>query len=310
MQVLVLGGTRFIGRAIVDALLPDCDVTVLNRGSRNLWDSAVGQVVADRDRPVDTAVLAGRLFDVVVDVSGTTPAHVENVLNVIPNRSVTRYVFISSASVYNRSASNPPFIESDLADGDVVTWGEYGTDKAECESLLEVSDLGELTVLRPPYVYGPRNSEPREQFIWARILSNRPVYVPGPEPVEIQFCHAGHLGAVVRAACTGQLPPDTYNVGGRESHTFEQYVDLLGAVAGKVPEKVIVSDQSVRPREYFPFRKADLTLDVSKIAGTGAVLEGPDLATGMAEALDWFRESGEIVYKPTDLERLWQRTGP
>lgn len=308
MRILVLGGTRFIGRAIVDALLPDCEVTVLNRGSQPLWDSAVNQVVADRDRPIDAAVLAGRSFDTVVDVSGTVPAHVEHILNVLADCGRTKYVFISSASVYNRSASKPPFAESDLADGDVVTWGEYGKDKAMCESLLEASDLDALTILRPPYVYGPRNNEQREQFIWARILSDRPVYVPGPEPVEIQFCHVGYLAAVVRAACAGHLAPDAYNVGGHESHTLEQYVDLLGAVAGRAPEKVIVTDQSVRPRDYFPFRKADLTLDVGKIADTGAVAEAPGLAAGMAETLDWFRSSGEIEYQPTDLERQWQQT--
>lgn len=279
MRVLVLGGTQFIGRAIVSALLGEHDVTVLNRGRRPLWDPAIQQIIADRDRPIDSGVYAESRYGAIVDVSGTAPHQIQNILDATPSLADAHYIFISSASVYDRTNSNPPFAETDAADGDAI-WGGYGHDKAACEKLLGKANLGSLTVLRPPYVYGPRNNEQREQFIWARILSDRPVYVPGPEQVEIQFCYVDHLAAVVSASCAGTLPTGTYNLGEHAFYSLGDYIDLLGEVAGKKACQIEVTDTTIRPRDYFPFRKADLTLDVTKI-GASAVPSGPTLEVGM-----------------------------
>ncbi|MEO3796959.1 NAD-dependent epimerase/dehydratase family protein [Nonomuraea sp. B10E15] len=298
MRILVLGGTRFVGRAIVDALLHDHEVSVLNRATRPLWDRRLTQLVADRnDAGQMCRALTAARYDAVVDVSGTEPAHISNTIRALPRRESVRYVYISSAAVYNRLSADPPFAENDRADGDAI-WDGYGEAKAACETLLrDAFPSGSLTILRPPYVYGPHNAEQREQFLWARMLSGRPVLVPGDGGTRIQFIDARALARIVVTACEGRLVPDVYNVGERSTYSFLEYLHILARVAEIVPRLVMVTDTSIRARDYFPFRDAELTLDVSKLAATG-VMEGSHLVEGLAETLAWFRRHGELKHAP------------
>ena len=304
MRILVLGGSQFIGRAIVEALVDEHEVSVLNRGTRPIPDSRVDQLNGDRNerRQIASALTVG--YDVVVDVSGTERGQIESVLAALPGLAGTRYVFISSAAVYNRDRATPPFKEGDPDDGDTM-WGGYGKAKAACEGALRTVDLGALTILRPPYVYGPRNYEQREQFLWARMMTGQPVFVPGTGDTRIQFCHVHALARVVAAACSGTLAPGVYNVGERRDYTFDEYLAILGEVAGCTPRLVYVSDESVPPRDYFPFRKVDFTLDVSRLT-RARVSTDTDLTAGLAETLAWFRRSGVIVNEPTPQELVWR----
>jgi 2'-hydroxyisoflavone reductase len=307
MKVLVLGGTRFIGRAIVDALLPSHEVSVLNRGTQPLWDSRITQLTADRTEAGQVAAVLGGRYDAVVDVSGTEPAHIGNVLKAMPQLDGTAYVFISSAAVYNRVEATPPFREGDRADGDDI-WGGYGEAKAACEDLLrEAVPEGQLTILRPPYVYGPRNTEPREQFLWARILGGQPVFLPGEGSTRIQFLHAEVLAGIVASACEGHLAPGTYNVGERRDYSFREYLSVLAEVAGTEARLVDAPDTSVRARDYFPFRDAELVLDVDRLTAADVVLD-LDLGRGLAGTLRWFREHDGIHDEPTPVEQAWRAT--
>ena len=150
MNILVLGGSRFVGRAIVDALVDRHDVTVLNRGTRSFSDERVRQLVADRTDPAQLgAVLGGQVYDAVVDVSGTEPLHVKNVLPALAWQGGSPYVYVSSAAVYDRTRATTPFRESDPDGGDGI-WGDYGYNKASCERLLRTALGNRLIVLRPP----------------------------------------------------------------------------------------------------------------------------------------------------------------
>ncbi|GAA1987660.1 NAD-dependent epimerase/dehydratase family protein [Kitasatospora viridis] len=307
MKVLVLGGTRFIGRAVVDALVDDHRVTVLNRGTRPPADPRVAQLRADRNEPAQVAAAlrgSGGGFEAVVDVSGLEAGQVRGVLDALPPGAAPRYVFVSSAAVYRRPPGAGPAREDEPAPGDPV-WGEYGTDKAACERLLAERCAGPLTVLRPPYVYGPRNTEQREQFLWARMLAGRPVFVPGAGESRVQFCHAEDLARTVRAACTGELAAGTYNVGEGRDHSFLEYLDLLATVAGVTPDLVPAPDQQVPAREYFPFRRLDLTLDTARLTAAGHPVER-ELAAGLAGTLDWFRAHGGLDDRPTPRELSWR----
>lgn len=303
MRVLVLGGTRFIGRAIVDALLPQNEVTVLNRGKQQLWDERIAQLVADRGELVEMASALTDRYDCVVDVSGIEPAYVRNALRVLDKMP---YIFVSSAAVYERELSGPPFGEDDPGGGDPI-WGGYGQAKAACEAILRRALGDEVTILRPPYVYGPRNNEQREQFLWARILDRQPIFVPGDGSTTIQFCHVDALSRTVVAACQGELPVGTYNVAESRIYTFMDYLQLLGKVAGVEPLLCEITNKAVPARNYFPFRQADLTLQVGRLAAAGVMPDIP-LADGLAETFAWFNENGGFEDVPTTQERLWRQS--
>ncbi|WP_185111730.1 NAD-dependent epimerase/dehydratase family protein [Nonomuraea rubra] len=161
-----------------------------------------------------------------------------------------------------------------------------------------------MTILRPPYVYGPRNAEQRELLPWARMLSGRPVFVPGDGSTRIQFVDARMLARIVVTACEGRLVPDVYNVGEHTTYSFLEYLHILGHVAEVAPRLAMVTDTSVRPRDYFPFRDAELTLNVNKLAAAG-VEEDSVLTKGLADTPAWFRRHGDLTYIPTSQEREW-----
>ncbi|HEY1175138.1 MAG TPA: NAD-dependent epimerase/dehydratase family protein [Phytomonospora sp.] len=296
MRVLLLGGTRFIGRRVASRLLDGHAVTLLNRGSDPLWDRDLRRVTADRTDAAATAAAMSGDYDVVVDISGTRPGHLAGALG-FPGR----YVYLSSAAVYDPASAGLPYRESDPAGGDPV-WGGYGHDKAACERLLTGAYGERLTVLRPPYVYGPFNDLPRESFVWARLLRGEPVFVPGDGDTLIQFCHVDALAEVVAAAVEERLNPGVYNVAESTPYSLAAWVRILGEAAGTAALMSPVDDRRVEAREYFPFRDLDLVLDTTLIDASG-VLPYVPLPAGAASTFRWFEENGGLAFEPTAYER-------
>src|SRR4051812_34009720 len=105
MRILILGGTQFLGRHVVDAALErGHDVTLFNRGqTRPELFPDVERLRGDRDG--DLSALDGRAFDAVVDTSGYVPRIVGRTLEALPD--VGHYTFVSSISVY-ADLSTPP----------------------------------------------------------------------------------------------------------------------------------------------------------------------------------------------------------
>src|SRR6266700_7445087 len=112
MRILVLGGTQFVGRQVVDAALErGHDVTLFNRGqTRPELFSGVEKLRGDRDG--DLAALEGRAFDAVVDTSGYVPRIVRMTLDALGD--IGHYTFVSSLAVYADFAT-PPTEESPVA---------------------------------------------------------------------------------------------------------------------------------------------------------------------------------------------------
>lgn len=235
-------------------------------------------------------------FDCIVDVSGTDPTMLDVALAVPSIASCPRYVFISSASVYDRTYSQLPFRETAQGGGDSI-WAEYGSLKWDCEERLRAKRRGGLYILRPPYVYGPHNPDLREQFVWSRTLNGRRVPVPGDGLRKLQFCYVRDL-----ADCVANLvemdgsSAGIFNIAGDEVVTQRQYVELCAKVAGTGADLQHVFQAGLKAREYFPFRDADFYLDVSKIR-QAKVYSPTTLEAGLAETLEWFREN-----QPGDLE--------
>jgi 2'-hydroxyisoflavone reductase len=129
MHLLVLGGTRFVGRAVVDrALQVGAEVTLFNRGQTapELYpqlETVIG------DRTADLSALAGRRFDAVIDCAAYDPAVVALSVDALRD-SVDRYVFVSSVSVY-ADQSVPPVEGAALLADD-----SYGGRKAACERVV------------------------------------------------------------------------------------------------------------------------------------------------------------------------------
>ncbi|GAA2583384.1 SDR family oxidoreductase [Dactylosporangium fulvum] len=196
MRMLVIGGTRFVGRHIVeDALSRGHDVTLLHRGQtgKDLFPAA-RHVLADRNR--DLSVLADGAWDVTIDVSGYFPRQVREIADALDERA-GRYVYVSSVSVYDRP--KPGFREDaplrELVDPTIeeVTDETYGALKAACERVaVERFGTGTL-ILRPTYVVGPHDHLSRFTWWVERVARGGEILAPGLPEAPIQVIDARDL---------------------------------------------------------------------------------------------------------------------
>jgi len=204
MRLLVLGGTRFVGRAVVDAALAaGAEVTLFNRGQTAPALYPHLETVLG-DRTADLSALTGRRFDVVIDCAGYEPTVVARSAHALTD-AVDRYVFVSSVSVY-ADQTTPPVEGATLLDDD-----SYGGRKATCERVVLGHYGDRALIARPGLIVGPH--DPTERFAYwpRRFTRGGPVLAPGDPADPAQLIDVRDLAAwLVGAAATG-----VYNVVGR-----------------------------------------------------------------------------------------------
>ncbi len=212
MKLLLLGGPRFLGRAITDAALEHGhELTFFNRGTTNpeLYPE-VERIVGDRKEGLDA--LAGRKWDAVVDTCGYLPRDVRASVEVLAASSV--YCFISSISVY-ADFSVPTHEESSVAKlgdlpDDEVTNESYGPLKALCESAVRDVFGERALVVRPGLIVGPHDPTGRFTYWPHRIARGGEVLAPGPPERPTQVIDVRDLAEWTISLCEAQ-ESGTYN---------------------------------------------------------------------------------------------------
>ena len=187
MRILIIGGTGTISSAITRQLAAaGHDIWLLNRGNRNdEVPSNVKQIIADiNDEPTVLAGLPSEPFDAVCQFIGFLPQQVERDIRLFRGRT-RQYVYISSASAYNKPAANHVITEgTTLAN---PHW-EYSRNKIACEELLmrEYRETGfPVTIVRPSHTYCERavplsvHGLKGSWQVLRRMLDGKPVIVHG-----------------------------------------------------------------------------------------------------------------------------------
>jgi 2'-hydroxyisoflavone reductase len=190
MRILVVGGTRFVGRHVVQTALDrDHEVTLLHRGRTgpDLFPAAE-HLVADRDG--DLAVLDGRGFDATVDVCAYRPTQVHHLADALGGRG-GQHLFVSTVSAYVPPTG--PGITEDAElhtppDPEVteVTDDTYGPLKVACEQAAAARHGDGLLVIRPTYVVGPHDYTWRFPYWVHRIAAGGRVLCPGDPEAPMQ----------------------------------------------------------------------------------------------------------------------------
>ncbi len=265
-KILVIGGSGFVGRTLVPSLLAGgYKVSLLNRGNRVM--KGITQYAADREniRQMQEAAESAGNFDVVIDTSSYNRRHTEIAWDVFSGKT-KHWIHLSSAAVYKEIADGYPG-ESDEIGGAVV-WGEYGVEKSQAdEFLIAHASKVPVTVLRPPYLYGPGNDNDRETFVWSRVLQGRPVIIPGNGKTCVQFLHVDDLVSAVHAVMEHRREVAVYNVGADERLMFREWVAMVAGITGASCAGVVAGNHAARwrPREYFPFRDYACCVEVGLI---------------------------------------------
>lgn len=238
-RVLVIGGTLFIGRALVDQLLErGDDVVLMHRGKGTPFGSRTREIQCDRNDSASVrAALNGTRFDVVYDnvydwQRGTTADQVSTAAIAVSD-GLRRYVFMSSVAVYGEGGEydeGGALVPSDYAN-------PYSAQKADTErALFDLHRQKSIPVstLRPTFVYGPHNPFEREAFFWDRLLAGRPIVIPEDGLRRMQWVHSHDVArAAVLAANDDVAIGRAYNLASYPPITQIEFVELLARIAGR-----------------------------------------------------------------------------
>ena len=191
MNVLIVGGSNFLGPHVIDALLlREHRVTAFNRG-RNPAQARPGVEHVVGDRATDLERLRGRKFDAVVDTCGYFPRIVALSVEMLAP-SAASYVFVSSISVYV-DPIGPPRDETSqvatIADPSIeeITPESYGPLKALCEKAVINGASGRALVVRPGLIVGPLDPTDRFTYWPHRAALGGEMLVPGEPAHNISF---------------------------------------------------------------------------------------------------------------------------
>ena len=191
MDILILGGTVFLGRALVEAAQESGHrLTLFNRGRSNpgLFP-AIEHIQGDRAS--DLSLLEGRRWDAVIDTCGYVPRLVRASARQLKS-FVGQYTFISTLSVY-ADTSGPGVDENSpvgtMADPSLedVTGGSYGPLKALCEQVVSEEMEGRSLLVRPGLIVGPFDPTDRFSYWPWRVSRGGDVLAPGRPERLIQW---------------------------------------------------------------------------------------------------------------------------
>ncbi len=237
MKILILGGTRFLGRFLTEsALKQGHEVTLFNRGKENpeLFPE-VEKLLGDRGS--DLSALEEGEWDAVIDTCGFVPRVVRESAKLLAERA-GHYTFISSASVYDELES--PGIDEDhpvgrmsLPDAEEMTEGMtnppaneyYGELKFLCEQEVEQQYRGRSLIVRPGLIVGPYDFTGRFSYWVNRVAKGGKVLAPGRKDKRIQFIDVRDLAEwIIRMV--EQQNNGVFNAVGPESPlTMEAFLD-------------------------------------------------------------------------------------
>ena len=214
MKLLVLGGSEFVGHALVqEGLARGWEVTTFNRGSRPAADG-VEAIVGDRRHGL--APLDRREFDLVADTWSWQPSVVRDSAQVL---QAERYVYISSRSVHSwptprGAAEDAPTVDADPND---EHFDDYARAKRGAE-LAVLDAFGDRAVLaRPGLFLGPRENIGRLPYWLTRVARGGDILAPGPADQSFQYVDARDLAAFALSAAPGEYSivtePDTTTMG-------------------------------------------------------------------------------------------------
>lgn len=301
MRILVLGGTSFVGRAIVeDALSAGAEVTLFGRGrtGTDLFPG-VERRLGDRDQG-DYAALRSGTWDAVVDVSGYVAPHVEQAMDVLGDR-VGRYLFISTRAVYVRSGPGPGLVAGadedaprrpPLRHAELLTEETYGPCKVACEDAVVARYGSRATIVRPGRVVGPYDTADTFTYWVRRAARGGRVVLAGHPEQPIQVVDSRDLARLVMRLLEADRPGAFNALGPAEPTTLGELIRTCARVAGQEVEIVPVSPDVVPERSPL-VESVWETQQRSAARARAAGMPATPLEVTAADVLAWDRARGE-----------------
>ncbi|WP_379126755.1 SDR family oxidoreductase [Paenibacillus sp. sgz500958] len=274
MKVLVIGGSRFVGRHIVEKLIEaGIEVTVFNRGvSRSGVFPGTETIIGDRNNAHDLQQLQGRTWDAVVDTCGYFPHSVARTADLLKGQT-EHYLFISTCSVYKDwiykeyidetselVALNPEEAKIWLAGQGEESRGRelYGELKVLCEAEIDKRSFPLVTHIRPCVIAGPYDPTDRFTYWVERIAEGGTILAPLPKEGRLQVIDARDLAEWTVQLITNKTA-GTFNASGPQSpFTMEEFLQECADALHTSPTFIwkneeFLSSHNVSPWSDMPF---------------------------------------------------------
>jgi 2'-hydroxyisoflavone reductase len=302
MDLLILGGTGFLGRYLVKAALGDGHrPTLFNRGlSEPGLFPEVEKLEGDRDG--DLSALRGRRWDAVIDTCGYVPRVVGASARILAD-AVDHYTFISSISVYSDDialGADEGAQVRELPDPTIeeVTGETYGGLKALCERAVEETMPGRVLNVRPGLISGPHDPTDRFTYWPRRVAAGGEVLAPDHEERKVQYIDVRDLASWI-VKMLEERRTGTFNAAGPDYELrMGRLLEECEVVAGAEP--VWVSEDFLEKKGVEPFTElplwvprkyaAMLAVDCSK--AIEAEFAFRPLSETIEDVLDWDRATG------------------
>jgi len=305
MRILVLGGTAFVGRHLVEqALGRGHEVTLYHRGrtGADLFPEAE-RVLGDRSEGVEA--LRGRRFDAVVDMCGYFPADVDRSAATL-EPTVGRYLFVSSRSVYADHSAAGMDEDAPLATlppgapADRITEESYGPLKAGCEHAARAAFGDRALVLRPGLIVGRHDPTGRFTYWPRRVSEGGDVLAPAPPGQPIQLIDGRDLTAFALDLLERDAPGTFDVVSPADALTLAGILDACVRVSGADARVVWADERFLLDRGVEPWTELPLWMPGAEYAGfqrsdvsraIAAGLSPRPIAETVADTLDWLSHS-------------------
>ncbi len=326
MRLLILGGTVFLGRHLVEqGLAAGHEVTLFNRGQTNpeLFEGQVETIVGDRNEGLGQ--LAHRQFDACIDPSGYLPGHLEKAGQQLKD-CVEHYAFISSISVY------PKFTEGMDESGtldvipnnvDLTTYDNqyYGAFKVLCEQAIETEMPGRVLHARSGLIVGPYDPTHRFTYWPVRVSKGGDMLAPvGPE-LPVQLIHAADQARWI-LQMLGAGKTGTFNVTSDSgTYTLGDVIDATIEVTGSdanpiwVPSDFLL-DKEIAPWMGLPLWLPEKMLNMSRVSASKAKASGLQLMPlpeVIRDTLGWYDQqperdwpAGISAERESEILRAWR----
>ncbi|MDM3871425.1 NAD-dependent epimerase/dehydratase family protein [Porticoccus sp. W117] len=303
LNILVLGGTGFLGPHTVNAALAQGhNVTLFNRGKTNPELFKHLETVKG-DRNTDAIKkLAGRKFDAVIDTSAYYPRSVDMAMDVMKD-NIGQYLIVSTISVYANWAQvgmdeSGEVGKLDDPTTEEVTGETYGPLKALCEQAAEKHMPGRVTVIRPGLIVGPRDKTDRFTYWPMRVHKGGEVLAPGDGSDHIQYIDVRDLGEWM-IYCLENSVLGTYNAQTNGNDiTIKQLLDTCVETINPSAKLVWVPTDFLQKHEVAPWQEMPVWIPPeSDYAGAGSMSSEKAYQNGLKErpmkavvkdCFDWF----------------------
>ena len=304
MKILFIGGTRFVGRAMVaEAVGRGHEVSVFHRGQTSLGDIAgVRELIGDRVRDF-TALQTGSL-DVVVDVCGYRPHEIHAMADVVAGRH-RKYVFVSTISVHADDIAHGGNELSALVDVAVldeidpitcpIDGTTYGALKVLCEAAVR-EHYKDYLIIRPTYVIGPDDYTQRFPTWVKRCVAGGEVLAPEPAQAAFQYIDARDLATFTIDAIENNLIGEFLVAAPQPPFSFGQMLETVAEAIGaqSLEFSWISAEAAIANETDFPLWAGGedsgvMAFDTSKAMAAG--LKPRPLAESVRDVLTWINQT-------------------